>query len=149
MKVKVPQSSPSLCNPHRLQPSRLLCPCNSLGQNTGVGSCFFIHGIFPTHGSNPGLQYCWQILYHLSHKSIVSNINIFVSVRYCFMTHHLNLSGQLGGSYLGSVWSQSFLIRILHSAVWSAVADIGLSDYSWLAAHLSNWWLVGCSFGQL
>ena len=27
-----------------------------------------LQGIFPTQGSNPGLPYCWQILYHLSHQ---------------------------------------------------------------------------------
>ena len=27
-----------------------------------------LQGIFPTQGSNPGLQHCRQILYQLSHK---------------------------------------------------------------------------------
>ena len=27
-----------------------------------------LQGIFPTQGSNPGLPYCRQILYELSHK---------------------------------------------------------------------------------
>ena len=34
--------------PHGLQPARLLCPWNSPGQNTGVGSCSLLQGIFPT-----------------------------------------------------------------------------------------------------
>ena len=41
---------------------------NSPGQNTGVGSLSLLQGIFPTHGSNPGLPHCRQILYQLSHK---------------------------------------------------------------------------------
>ena len=41
--------------PHRLQPARLLCPWDFLGNSTGV-DCHFLHqGIFPTRGSNPGL----------------------------------------------------------------------------------------------
>ena len=44
------------------------CPWNSLGQNTGVGRLFFLQGIFPTQGSNPGALCCRQILYQLSHK---------------------------------------------------------------------------------
>ena len=44
--------------PQGLQPARLLCPWNSPGQNTGVGSCSFLQGIFPTQGSNPGLPHC-------------------------------------------------------------------------------------------
>ena len=36
----------------------LYSPWNSLGQNTGVGSCSFHQGIFPNHGWNPGLPHC-------------------------------------------------------------------------------------------
>ena len=46
-----------------LRPHRLYSPWNSPGQNTGVGSLFFLQGI-----SNPGLLHCKQILYQLSHK---------------------------------------------------------------------------------
>ena len=48
--------------PHRVQPARLLCPWNSPGQNTGVGSRSLLQGIFPTQGSNPGLPHCRWIL---------------------------------------------------------------------------------------
>ena len=41
---------------------------NSPGQNTGVGSCSRLRGIFPTQELNPGLPHWRQILYHLSHK---------------------------------------------------------------------------------
>ena len=53
---------------HGLQPARLLCPWNSLGKNTGVGSHFLLQGIFPTQGSNTGLLHCGQILYHPSNQ---------------------------------------------------------------------------------
>ena len=43
-------------------------PWNSPEQNTGVGSLYFLQGIFPTQGSIPGLLHCRQILYQLSHK---------------------------------------------------------------------------------
>ena len=43
-------------------------PWNSPGQNTGVGSCCLLQGIFPTQGSNSGLLHCRQILYQLSHQ---------------------------------------------------------------------------------
>ena len=33
-----------------------------------MGSHSFLHGIFPTQGSNPGLLHCRQILCHLSHQ---------------------------------------------------------------------------------
>ena len=35
-----------------LQPTKLLCPWDSSGKNTGVGCHFLLQGIFPTQGSN-------------------------------------------------------------------------------------------------
>ena len=52
---------------HGLWPSRLLCPWDSPGKNTGVGCYSLLQGIFPTQGLNPGLLHCRQILYCLSH----------------------------------------------------------------------------------
>ena len=59
------QSCPTLCN-----------PWNSPGQNTGVGSCSLLQGIFPTQGLNPGLPHCRQILYQLSHKGSPTVVHI-------------------------------------------------------------------------
>ena len=52
-----------LCNPK----DGLLCPWDSLGRNTGVGSHSLSQGIFLTQGSNPGLLHYKQIIYGLSH----------------------------------------------------------------------------------
>ena len=54
--------------PLGLQHTRLLCPWDFPGENTGVGSHSLVQGIFLTQGSNPGLLHCRQILYHLSHQ---------------------------------------------------------------------------------
>ena len=59
---------PTLCDPHGLQPTRLLCPWNSPGQHTGVGCHSVRQGIFPTQGLNPSLLHCRRILYRLSHQ---------------------------------------------------------------------------------
>ena len=42
-------------------PTRILCPWNSPGKNTGVGSHSFLQGIFPTLGLNLGLPHFRQI----------------------------------------------------------------------------------------
>ena len=42
-----------------------LCPRNSPGQNTGVGSLFLLQGIVPTQRLNPGHLHCRWIIYHL------------------------------------------------------------------------------------
>ena len=39
--------------------TRLLCPWDSPGKNTGVGCHFLLQGILPTQGSNPHLLH-WQ-----------------------------------------------------------------------------------------
>ena len=57
------QWCPALCNSMDCSPSRLLCPWNSPGKNTGVGSHSLLQGIFPTQGSNLGLLHCRHIFF--------------------------------------------------------------------------------------
>ena len=56
------QSCSTLCDPHGLSHTRLLCPWNFLGKNTGVGCHFLLQGIFPSQGLNQHLLYLlyWQ-----------------------------------------------------------------------------------------
>ena len=53
----------NILRPHGPQPTRLLCPWDFPGKNTGVGSCSLLQEIFPTQRSNPGPLHCRQILY--------------------------------------------------------------------------------------
>ena len=46
---------PNPLQPHELQPTRLFCPWNFPGKNTGMGCHFLLQGIFWTQGSNPRL----------------------------------------------------------------------------------------------
>ena len=50
----------SLFATHGLQPTRLLCPGDSPGKNTGVSCHALLQGIFPTQGSNPCLLH-WEV----------------------------------------------------------------------------------------
>ena len=54
--------------PRGLLPTRLPCPWNSPGKNTRMDCHSLLQGIFLTQGSNLGLLYCRQILYHLSYS---------------------------------------------------------------------------------
>ena len=54
VKVLVSNVMDDSCDPLGL-PSRFLCPWDSLGRNTGVGSHFLLQGIFLTQGSNLSL----------------------------------------------------------------------------------------------
>ena len=51
--------------PHELKPTSFLCPWNSPGKNSGVGSHSLFQGIFLIQGSNPGILHCGQFLYCL------------------------------------------------------------------------------------
>ena len=48
--------------------TRLLCPWDFPGKNTGVGCDCLLQGIFPTQKSNADLLPCRQTLYPLSHQ---------------------------------------------------------------------------------
>ena len=61
--VLVAQLCLTLCGP-----TRLFCPWESPGKNTGVGCHSLLQGIFLTQGLNPGLLRCRQIIYHLRHQ---------------------------------------------------------------------------------
>ena len=76
VKVLVTQLCLTLCDPMDLKPTRLLCPWNSPGKNTGVGCHSFLQAIFLTQGSNMGLLNCTWILYHLSKR--LNKYNIYV-----------------------------------------------------------------------
>ena len=45
----------------------LLCPWDSPGKNSEVGSHSLLQGIFTIQILNPGLPHCRQILYHMNH----------------------------------------------------------------------------------
>ena len=63
----VAQSCPTLVT-HGLQPTRLLCPWDPPGKNTGVSLHSLLQGILPTQGSNLGLLHRRYILYQPSHQ---------------------------------------------------------------------------------
>ena len=77
----VVQSCPPLCSPIDCSPTGSSVHGDSPGENTGVGCHFLLQGIFQprleirsNQGSNPGLLYCRQILYHLSNQGSKSLI---------------------------------------------------------------------------
>ena len=70
---------PDSLPPHGLQPTKLLCPWNSPGKNTGMGCSFLLQVIFPIKRWNSGLLHCRQILNHLSRQGSplwISNISL-------------------------------------------------------------------------
>ena len=62
------QSCTTLCDPTDCCQPGSSVHRDSPGKNTGGGYHALLQGIFLTQGSNPGVLYCRQILYHLSHQ---------------------------------------------------------------------------------
>ena len=60
--------------PHGPWPARLLCPRDSPGKSTGVGSHSLLQGTFLTQESNTSHLHCRWILYCLSHQGSPSRV---------------------------------------------------------------------------
>ena len=102
--------------PHGLQPTRLLHPWDSPGRNTGVGCHFLLQEIFPTQGSNLGLPYCRQTLYHLSHQEVLVDITITETESWKRL---LNVEGR----YISCICHVNVLVRgqqnpVLNQLIW-------------------------------
>ena len=77
----VAKSCPTLLQPHGVQSTRLLCPWDLPGKNTGVGCHFLLQGTFPTYrwNSRPLL---WQAdSLPLSHQGSTFRKNIMLKIK--------------------------------------------------------------------
>ena len=80
-----------------------MCTCNnklspnwnSPGENTGVGSCSRLQGIFSTLVLNPGLPHCRQILYQACHQKLV---NFFSDPLVCPVSHTVLVAAATWGA---------------------------------------------------
>ena len=71
---------------YRLQPTRILCPWNFPGKNSGVSSHSLLQGIFPIQGPNPCLLIGRRILYHQHHlgRPMYTYVHLCVSVVFTY-----------------------------------------------------------------
>ena len=86
-------------------------PWNSPCQNTGVGSLFYLQGIFPTQGSNSSLPHCRWILYQLSHQG---NLRILEWVAYPFSSRFPWPRNRTGVSYTVGRFFSNWAIKEAH-----------------------------------
>ena len=80
------QSCLTVCNP--MQSTRLLCPWDSPGKNTGVVCHSLLQGIFLIQGLNLGLLHCGQVLITLRISISVHQIH---TVSFIFFHKHVFL----------------------------------------------------------
>ena len=68
---------PDSLRPHALQPTRLPCPWNSPGKDTGMGGHFLLQGIVSTQGLNPYLLHWQEDSLPLSHWIWEAQLNTY------------------------------------------------------------------------
>ena len=95
--------------------SRLLCPWDSPGRNTGVGCHFLLQGIFLTQELNSGLLHCRQVLSQLSYKGSPRGIllshkkNEIMSLAVTWMDLKIIILGKVGQRKANILWYHSYV----------------------------------------
>ena len=123
-KVKVSESGSVASN--SLRPHGLYSPRNFPGQNTGVGSCSLLQGIFPTQESNWGLLHCRQILYQLSYQG--SSQNPTHPLKHSLMAQEDSLMSPAGSASFH--WTTSKHRLQLLALKWPVISNAPL--WAWL-----------------
>ena len=116
----------------------LYSPWYSPGQNTGVGNCFLLQGIFPIQGSNLGLPHCRQILDYLSHKG---SPRIVEWVTYLFSSGSSWPRNRNGVSSIIDRFFTNWAIREAYIIVYNVAYSFILVSFMVLIGL--PWWLNG------
>ena len=125
----VAKSCPTLVTPWTVA-TRLLCPWNSSGKNTGVGCHFLFQGISPTQGSNPGLPHCKLTLYHLKPitEAILMDHGSCLDTKSCPTLYHLMDCSPPGSSIHGI--SQARILEWVATSFSKVSSDPGMEPTS-------------------
>ena len=83
--------------PHGLQPTRLLCPWDSLGKNIGVGCHSLLQGIFLTLGSNQVSCIAGRF-FTVWASNLASNKGCWPSFYYCHIFSSIIIHSMMGDS---------------------------------------------------
>ena len=100
--------------PPGLQPACLLCPQNSPGKNTEVGSHALLQGVFQTQGLNAGLLHCRCLLYYVNHQG---SPRILEQVAYSFSRGTSQIRNRTGVSCITCEFFTSSATRKKESEV--------------------------------
>ena len=117
---------PTLLWLHGLQPTRVLCPWNSPGKNTGMGCPFSLRRIFLTQDSNPPPCVSRWVLYHWATSetpTIKHRNNEFCTFFWCLSNLSQLTSGLKFGQYQRGInphcWLSTFPLVIHPSGFFS------------------------------
>ena len=123
--------------------TKLLHPWDFQGKNTGVGCHFFLQGIFPTQGLNPGLSNCRQTLYHLSHQgSLISKEHLQINnptekwaedMSRLFKEKEIQMSVKHTVNFLKILMGGSYCLELAMLYIWG-----GTKEYVFWQNYLEN-----------
>ena len=124
--------------PRELEPTRLLCPWDSTGRNSGVGSHSLLQGIFLTQGlnlSSPTLQ-ADSLLSEPPGKPIMHRVNSKFQIS-------VNISGKFEFSWKQGpkFWGKKYIIL----TVWERNLKLNTAGYSmskWLGKDFQMRWVT-------
>ena len=119
----------SSLQPLGLWPTRLLCPCNSSGKNTGVGCHAPFQKFFPNHRSTPSFLHLlhWQAdSLPLSHMGSPSRVYMYPQTHQVVYIKYVQLS--VCASYLIKQFNFFFqevrpVLTGVNMTIWQACAE--------------------------
>ena len=126
-----------------LWPHGLYSPWNFPGQNTRVGSCSLLQGIFPTQGLSPGLLHCRQILYQLSQKG---SPRILEWVAYLFSVGSSRPRNRTGVSCIAGRFFTNWAIREKFTSILPWYFGQNINSYIQFQSHKQGFcpWKPAC-----
>ena len=144
VKVLVAQSRLTLCDPWPMWPTRVLCPWNSPGKNTGVGCYSLLQGIFPTHGLNLGLwsEPAGKPIYSIAASFLIINNNnmFFLHLKNLFILIDVYLFDNLTfDSIICILWAKKKFANSLWNHFIKVMFILHGPQLLWLEIYVQNY----------
>ena len=121
-----------------LWPHGLYSLWDSQGQNTGVGICSLLKGIFPTQGSNPGLPHCRWIF---THWATGENFSVFSpSTSHVTLLWGVTRCCSLCWEYPGALIDFHWFLRDLLRNSLREISSSYLQCHAFILLHVISSW---------
>ena len=135
--------------PHGLQPTRLLCPWDFPGENTGVGCHFLLQGIFPIQESNPHLLHCRQILYHWATSKALTQVILYKYKYICIYIYtHIHMEVAQSCPTLGDPMNCSLPGSSIHGIFQARILESVAIAFSKRSSRPREWTQVSRVVGR-
>ena len=138
---------PTLCDPHGLQPTRLLCPWDTPGKNTGGGCHALLQGIFPPKDRTQVSLIAGG--FFITEPPRKPREHLYWSKTVLFLSYSplpLHLSEDAVGPWSGLSVPFSVGLRLNILSVGQCLPELELTEHS--PIFMKTWKGEGCEWGQ-